>query len=107
MALNIQNNPFKQNDLKLKALKEKEDGGNGISLSASNSTGNGSGGGIRESVFRREEMVLRSVTIANPPEQELVLVFPCAAERERMVTVLQRYAAQFPAPVSCQEGGEE
>jgi hypothetical protein len=87
MELNIQNNPFKQNDLKLRAAQ-----GRPVTPPPPRA------GQERESEFRREEMVLRSVTIANPPEQELCLVFDSGELRDKLFVVLQRYAAQFPRP---------
>lgn len=94
MVLNIKNNPFKQNDLKLQALKLQQGGGAGAGVGA----GPGQAEAGRESEFRREEMVARAVTIANPAQQqELVMVFDTLQDRDRIFTVLCRLSKQFPA----------
>lgn len=105
MELNIKNNPFKQNDLRLKeeqAVKLKQQhSSNSNSNSNKQQQHQGGGGGEqpRESEFRREEMVQRSVTIANPSsQQELVLVLDSPEQRDSLFTVLRRVAARFPAP---------
>jgi hypothetical protein len=98
MALDIQNNPFKQNDLKLQALRLQEDSGSGSGTPPATSSKPPRPGQERESAFQREEMVLRSITVANPPEQELVLVLDSTELRDTLFTVLKRFAAQFPAP---------
>jgi hypothetical protein len=99
MVLNIKNNPFKQNDLKLQALKLQEGGADAPPPSPV-SPKPPRAGHERESEFKREEMVQRSVTIANPPEQELVLVFDSSEQRDRLFTVLCRHARQFSAPAA-------
>jgi hypothetical protein len=88
MVLNIKNNPFKQNDLKLQAMKLQD-------AEESSPLPNVSSG-VRESEFKREEMVLRSITIANPPQHELVMVFDDVETRDKLFTVLTRFARQFP-----------
>lgn len=99
MALNIQNNPFKQNDQRLKEEQARQQKGQELQSQEQQSQ-EPEEGQPRESEFRREEMVQRSLTIANPPSQELVLVLDSAQERDSLCTVLRRFAAQFPAPPS-------
>lgn len=92
MALNINNNPFKQNDLKLQTMMNSD-------VADAPSTPH-KRSNERESEFKRSEMVQRSVTIANPPDQELVMVFDTTELRDKIFTVLTRFAKQFPSSPS-------
>ena len=86
LEINIQSNPFKQKDVQLRAQRE---GANSPPPPPE-----------RESEFKREEMAVRSITIANPPDQELVVVLDTKEDRDRLFTVLKRFSTQFTRPVN-------
>ncbi len=78
--VNIRTNPFLKNDIKTK--KGQNTGGAEAE---------------KETEFTAQQMSERALTLANPPDQEIVLVFRSTEERDDMFAVFRRYSQTFEA----------